>query len=420
MQSSVDIQGLRLPADPAPTTSVCYQVNVPNDPAHISAFFSALYDLTLWNSWQRDAAHTGTLAAQTWKKIWTDLNEGGPNCSMLDLRLDPLDSCTIQKSEDGGVTWTDLFSMYDCAYGAGLQAVKDQQGPGGSGPGPGQPGAGGAGTPGQCYDWDVELLGGGQWLCPMPVEPDDTVVISGANGGWFDGAGIFSYWNCPDGNKYIAGGCALAGTTESGDPAPTLQHMRLIARVVGQTSGEWIDAYNATITIGAGSTGDFRLQPNDSVLNDNAGSIKFHVQLCKGGWCHLSSAATDFATWLFAHYGHFNGTSLVDDSGHIDAYLDLPGAAHLTDVKCHISSSSPYYLSVRLWTGAGRTGTLLHSEDTTYLGGGSVSNALVHFHGDWSGVNCISIEYIAGGQSFSCSDVQFSGVLPNPFGSNNC
>lgn len=54
----------------------CVQFEIPDEQYHIRAFWTALYKLTLWNSWDADDAHTGREAAQVWRQV---LNEAMEN-----------------------------------------------------------------------------------------------------------------------------------------------------------------------------------------------------------------------------------------------------------------------------------------------------------------------------------------------------
>ena len=67
--------GWRLPAviDPPRT---CIRISIPDDDNHRRAFFGALHELTWWNNWERDAAHTAIQVRDVWKEI---VNEAAAN-----------------------------------------------------------------------------------------------------------------------------------------------------------------------------------------------------------------------------------------------------------------------------------------------------------------------------------------------------
>lgn len=56
-----------LPANPAPENLRCYSVYIPDDDQHRQLFVSALRTLARWDSYDRDHAHTGCIAAATWR-----------------------------------------------------------------------------------------------------------------------------------------------------------------------------------------------------------------------------------------------------------------------------------------------------------------------------------------------------------------
>lgn len=62
-----------LPADPQPDTSICVQVNIPNDPMHLAAFQGQVKALSRAYAWQNDDDHTALLAAAAWQPVFDDL-----------------------------------------------------------------------------------------------------------------------------------------------------------------------------------------------------------------------------------------------------------------------------------------------------------------------------------------------------------
>lgn len=51
---------------------VCMKLNIPNERYHIRAFWTALYRLTLWNSWEADEGKNGTKVASVWRQVWNE------------------------------------------------------------------------------------------------------------------------------------------------------------------------------------------------------------------------------------------------------------------------------------------------------------------------------------------------------------
>ena len=128
-----------------------------------------------------------------------------------------------------------------------------------------------------------------------------------ASGVWSDGRlGILSRWDCPDGGQYVLGACTEGYyTTESADPAPTIDHMRLIALVNGANP---VDAWNTSFAIPSGVSGaQLTFQANDIPLSDNLGAISFHIQVCKGS-CGTSSFAFATDGWSSTMAGYDFGS----------------------------------------------------------------------------------------------------------------
>jgi hypothetical protein len=249
-------------------------LQIPNEPAHIAAFLGALYDLTLWNSWQRDTAHRAIIASQLWKRLWTDLINDGfakracpvligtPELTLEDalssqIRISPDDPCIIQMWCIDH--WEDWYDPRSCT----VRQVS-------------QPGPGGTVVTGDCKTIHGTLSASQKFLIPFPIDDGYTIEISNVDGGWWNGDALLA-WECPSGFTYALGECVSQGPLDSGNPIPSLPYGRLIAQVGGAS----LDAYNTTIIVPAG-TGpvDVYLQMNDAVLADNLGSISFDVKVC--------------------------------------------------------------------------------------------------------------------------------------------
>ena len=269
MQSSPNEPGFALPKVIEPPDTVCFQIPVPNDPAYLQAFFGVIYDLTLWISWQRDAAHTGVKAAARMKQVYNALAAGLLTCDTSALNFDGEELmaslCESLRWHDGKLqalccgAWVDIPGFEGVVAGGATQ-----------------PPPGGVLSPGECQSFSAVLQGSGQFLLPNPVQAGYTIVVDGASGGWTDGSGS---WYCPDGSQYVLGGCNPAGKHHiGGDPSATAYHMQLIALINGiyyPINGP------TTINVPAGTpASQVTFQANDASLTDNGGSINFQVQVC--------------------------------------------------------------------------------------------------------------------------------------------
>jgi len=183
-------------------------------------------------------------------------------------------------------------------------------------------------TPGGCADYDVVLQAGGRWLLPNPVSGGDVVSITNVSGAWNDGTLL---WFCPQGYSYVAGLCASAIPAASGDPLQAVGHMRLIAGM-DDSAPQYADAFQSVIVVPSGlSDVNLWFQANDSALAGNAGTITFHVQVCKsassgsGGTDESDFTSSDGGWSIRAgHAGSYsagNGWDGGCDTVGLDSYL---------------------------------------------------------------------------------------------------
>lgn len=98
---------------------VCVKLFIPNDPAHLAAFWGALWNLTYWNQWQRDDLKLGTQVAAVWKDVWLSavaLNTGMEGCEIVpfDVRQNEENPCILEKTEDDGASWDAWANLQLC------------------------------------------------------------------------------------------------------------------------------------------------------------------------------------------------------------------------------------------------------------------------------------------------------------------
>lgn len=117
MAKKKDRGGFSTPDVIDPPESMEITICIPKNVDHMKAFWGALWELTMWNSWQPDAAHTGTQLAAVWYRYWLswdrqmsdiDCEENGMvKCCIepvIQKRIDPVTG-RPQVSYDGGA-WT--------------------------------------------------------------------------------------------------------------------------------------------------------------------------------------------------------------------------------------------------------------------------------------------------------------------------
>lgn len=91
--------------------SQCIQVSLPDDAEWKAMFWGALYQLTAWNSYDRDDAQSGAYCAGIWKSILADARAS--ECAMP-ISFRRTSTCLTEYSEDGGTTWNTLYNGDDC------------------------------------------------------------------------------------------------------------------------------------------------------------------------------------------------------------------------------------------------------------------------------------------------------------------
>lgn len=261
-----------LPEVVNPSSHICYTVPVPNDRQHIAAFLGALQSLGSAYKWQDDTDHTAKDVAQVWRNIIDNLQ----GCEMFDIRINPVNSCEVQKTFNGGANWEFAFSIRECAdlaFNDGLvNAIND-----GIIAVPTQPKPDGEVPTGMCYEYNVELEGKGIYHLPVPVYDGYTIQCVGAKGMWWNGD-ILQVWKCPSGDNAPFGECQPdTPDYDAGYPIPDAPSMRLICKI----GSEYHDLYNQTVGVPAGTgTAEVLIQANDDNLADNQGAVRFKLIVC--------------------------------------------------------------------------------------------------------------------------------------------
>jgi len=98
----------KIPAVINPPNRRCIQINVPDDPQHLSIFWGVLRSLSDWQRWEREGTKSGTLVAQVWRDVVYSI-EWEDSCmsccpSVTNQYYD--EDGVLQQSTDGGVTYT--------------------------------------------------------------------------------------------------------------------------------------------------------------------------------------------------------------------------------------------------------------------------------------------------------------------------
>jgi hypothetical protein len=274
--------GLPLPDDLNPTSFWCVSLKLPKDPKYVMAMLGALQQPCNWSEWQRDSGKRGRQAAKVWRDVYNSImfNECAPtpnqgsgdcNCEECDCDMWRQDGCKLILTCNGVDVFT--YDPTEC-----IKKIASQ---------PGQT------TPpaaGDCQEWPVQLTGNGNWLLPVGVSEGDTIEISAYDGAWSDAPA--SNWYCPTGQPFVLGQCVGLGGPSSGDPLPSVDHMRIVAKV-GSTYIDAIGPY--TVPLGV-TDAQVTYQANDSDISNNLGQVTFTVKYCKKAstptWSHDFNFAT--------------------------------------------------------------------------------------------------------------------------------
>lgn len=281
----------KIPDTPRPTGTRCVRLIVPDSLDHLAALSGAIRELTKWRNWALDSEHNATKCAGLWSELLAANPIEFAECEAMQVQFRVVDTCFLQASFDGGETWETIYNGYPCAAIAAQDTIESFQNNNNL-PGGGQPPAQGGGAPSECYYWTVELRANDRWKIPIALAAGDVVTVTEATGGWTDNLPNVGYWYCPDGQQYILGACNESESTSETDPAPTVYHMRLI----GQFGDVYTDMYNTDYAIPLGENIDGFFQANDVNIQDNGGSIKFKVSVCKSAdaWA-TETLSVDFA-----------------------------------------------------------------------------------------------------------------------------
>lgn len=89
---------------------MCLQLCIPDDPTWKRVINGLLSELGQWYNWQRDDAKSGKQLAQVWRQVYNDIDWSDMSCcpeTKPPLRFRFTADGGYQKSDDGGITWTD-------------------------------------------------------------------------------------------------------------------------------------------------------------------------------------------------------------------------------------------------------------------------------------------------------------------------
>lgn len=115
----IPVPRVELPEDWAPEGTICALITIPDDPQYLSAIIGLVDQLRHSATFARDATKTGAATvARTWDAALQIRPVVTVDCegvmTVFDVRQDPENPCHLQKSTDGGETWTDWADLSLC------------------------------------------------------------------------------------------------------------------------------------------------------------------------------------------------------------------------------------------------------------------------------------------------------------------
>lgn len=298
---------------------ICIQIEIPNEQYHIAAFLGNFVNLGYWFNWQRDADHTGLAVSKIWYDIFLQVAQQislGGNClpdiagfagaddgSDFMIRQNPENPCLLESSVNG-TDWCVFADISKC-MNFGSQ-------PGTGSPQP-QPGGG---TQQTCS----KLNANGRLLIPTSVSTGDTITLESASGAGNDpnegSPGLA--WRLPNGDQFFAGVDVGFPVFKSGDPLPSVHHMKIIAGL-GNTP-TYVDLPVGTpVTVPGGITNaQLWVQVNDDDLSNDLGSYDVCVTVTNNhssGFTHTFDFVAGSGFWTLTSLPWGNNGEYVLGSG---------------------------------------------------------------------------------------------------------
>lgn len=276
----------------------CITFDIPDEPQHVAAFFGAILQLAYWFNWQRDDAHTAKPVSGVWQEVFNQASmnwlahecgkgkDGGQGVSTeMAIRQNPTNPCIIESSQDG-TEWCPFIDLSKCTnFGT-------QPGVGNKPPEPG------GGTQQTCK----ALAANGTLLLPLLVNAGDQITLNSVNGAGWDGveSDFGPLWRFANGDQYIGGIDVGFPRTDSGDPLPTANHMKIIAGYGGGPGYLDLPVGTAITIPGGVSNAQIWIQVNDSTLANNQGSYDVCVTVknnAAGGFSHTFDFTLASQAW---------------------------------------------------------------------------------------------------------------------------
>lgn len=372
-----------------PPDTVCFQINVPNERHHLGAFYGAMFLLSKAYAWGDDPDHTALAVAAVWRKIFDNIIAG--NCTIPDkpgsagvdsgdelmIRQNPDNPCLLETSVNG-VDWCVWADLSLCT-------------PANPQPGTGTPQP----QPGDCQTYHGVTGAAAPWYVPTVVSDGDTIELLFSQGSWNDGGEVA--WRLSNGDQFFAGNNVGNPVLNGADPLPAEPHMAMLALI----DGVYYNLAAGAVTVPSGvSNAQILLLPNDSVLDNNAGTITFDIKVCNnqaGDW----TSTLDFTTNSFAEITTVNTGEWTAGVGYTGIFVDVNDVSEvqllIPVTSCHIKGMDMYYSTPGC---GGANGLIGFETDSGFYGSpgvvGPTTNGIYTQNVDRTGVTAVVVDNNSG------------------------
>lgn len=300
-------------------------------------------------------------------------------------------NCVLQYRPNTGAAWQSILDVKPC-IDDGIQERLDDGTLSG-----GQPPPDGTVAPSFCKVYFATLDGNGRWKLPIPVENNYTITVSDVRGATYDGFVGGLVWRCGDGKYFYLGGCVDQTATNAADPMPTTNHQRLIYTY----DGTWHDGYNTAHTVsGLSGAADVEFLINDSTLSDNAGQLRFRVEVCNDQTFGLYGDAAAHATittisalkWHVAYDVTYDGAPAFQPYGNDTLYYGR-------------IAPLPHTITCVRWLITNMTGWTTDAEHVVFTANDNACGAATHYLNNTNPVTrsgeCQNEFYVRGATPFN-------------------
>ncbi len=263
-----------MPADVSPAKTVCFKMEVPDDPQHIANLLGALWQLCYGRAYADNVPGTVKQVIQTWRTAYNTISFDDCDCPPAPISEDDYEmSLCEQLRYHNGVlqalccgVWTDITGQPAQGVGNSQPGQSPQPSPGGG-----------------CQDYMGDMGGASPWYVPTVVSTGDTINIHDTSGVFYDNHTTF--WFCADGGRFFVN-CTNQNFFDAGSQIPAVP----IGRIVAKIGPTYYDVFGSVFTVPSGHASDpVQLEMNTPSPTGSGGDVSFTVTVCNNApatWTH--------------------------------------------------------------------------------------------------------------------------------------